>query len=57
MPDNRPVVLTYAKDLEAQLVGEPGLCNDLPSRSPGEEFGSVISQMVSPSSMPCDTSR
>jgi hypothetical protein len=24
------VVLTYAKDLEAELVGELRLCNDLP---------------------------
>ena len=23
------MVLTYAKDLEAQIVGEPGLCNNL----------------------------
>jgi hypothetical protein len=52
------VVLTYAKDLEAELVGELRLCNDLPqSLACRGVWISDLGNVVSPSSMLRDTSR
>ena len=46
------MVLTYGIDIEAELVGELGLLDDLPQPLTGRDAGSVISaNVVSPSSI------